>query len=649
MSGILGIATSGLLSFKHAIDVGSQNIVNANTEGYSRLTTTLGTLNSQRFGNFHLGSGVNVSNIERVSDLFVQDQIYSGQTALGELSAYLGFAQSLDGLLAESSTSLSISIQGFFSSLQQVADEPASLVAREAALTQGELLTDRFQLFERQLFETKQNINQALSGRIKEINTLANNIGQINLQALNSGSPPPELLDQREKMLSDLSKLINITSYEQGDGSINVAIGNGQTLVSGSTVTSLTTIQDPLDPTESKIAYNINGNTFDITDNLSGGEIGGLLRFNNEVLKPAINNIGQIALGLAEQFNLQHQEGMDLNDNLGGLFFTDINSATAQATRVLVDQANTGNAQMAVQIDDSSQLTKSDYLLEVTAGPNYRLTRLSDNTVTNFAGLPQSFDGLTLSVPAGAAAVGDRFLVAPTRNGSRDINMAITDPNNIAAAFPFRTVASSNNSGAGVISDGDISNINNPFFTTTAGQLAPPLRIEFLTPTSYQVVNATTSGVIEGPIAYNPSSQQAIFPTPGAYDPGIRINISGQVAAGDQFSVEYNNGGSGDGRNLAELTSLRDQKSLDNGNASYIDSYAALVANSGSRSAQAQLSSNAAEVLLQQSLDKRDSISGVNLDEETAELLKFEQSYQAASRLISIADRMFNSFLDSIG
>ena len=212
-------------------------------------------------------------------------------------------------------------------------------------------------------------------------------------------------------------------------------------------------------------------------------------------------------------------------------------------------------------------------------------------------------------------------------------------------ASPVRTDALLANTGSGQISAGVVVDTTTPEFTTTAGQLTPPLRIEFLSASSYQVVNSTTSAVIEGPIAFTPGNTNTVFPTPGSYDPGYRIDLSGSPAAGDVFTVDYNTGGVGDNRNALLLAGIQNAKILNNGATSLQGNYSALIANVGSKTHQADIGQEAGKVLLAQAQDRRDSISAVNLDEEAANLLRFEQAYQAAAQIVSIARSVFNELM----
>jgi flagellar hook-associated protein 1 FlgK len=291
-------------------------------------------------------------------------------------------------------------------------------------------------------------------------------------------------------------------------------------------------------------------------------------------------------------------------------------------------------------------LTGSDYRLQFNAG-TWTLTRLSDNTQTTFAAFPQTVDGVTLTLASGAGANGDSFLIQPTRNATRDIAVTLTDTAKIAAAAPVRTAADTNNTGKASVSAGVVLDTTNAAFATP-GQLTPPILIQFTSPTQYSVfdnTNPAAPALLEAGIAYNPAANNAVFPTPGALDYGYRINLTGAAAAGDRFTVGPNTSGVSDNRNALLLAALQTKNTVANGTATYQGAYSQITSQVGNQARAIDVQSQAQDALVQQTHDAQQSLSGVNLDEEAANLIRYQQAYQASAKVLDVASKLFDSIL----
>jgi flagellar hook-associated protein 1 FlgK len=432
-------------------------------------------------------------------------------------------------------------LQNFFSGLQNVASDPTSIPARQAALSSAESLASSFQSLGGRLDEIQQGLNGQIQSSVADINTYGAQIAQLNdaigKAQLSTGQPPNDLLDQRDQLLTDLNKQIKVTVVPQGSD-YNVFIGNGQPLVVGVSTYTLTNVASPTNPEKLDVAYRAsNGNLVSLAESaLSGGTLGGLLAFRSQSLEPAQNALGRVAIGLASTFNSQHQAGFDLSGVAGGNFFT------AAAPVVGTNGNNTGTAVLTASISNPNALTTSDYQLKYD-GTNYTVTRLSDNTVTTFASFPQSIDGVTLNLTAGAAA-GDNFLIRPTVAGATGFGVAITDPAKIAAA-------------------------------------------------------AQTGAV-------------------------------------------------GDNSNGLLLVALQTANTMGNGTVSYQGAYSQFVSQVGNKTRELEVTSTAAGSLLTDATNAMQNESGVNLDEEAANLLRYQQAYQAAGKVMQIASQLFSVLL-SIG
>jgi len=648
---LLGIGSSGLQVFQRSLATIGQNIANVNTEGYSRQTVNLSARTPQANGYGFAGTGVQSTSITRSFDAFVEGSLRSSTSSASEFSTFSALAAKLDNVLADPNTGVASSIQRFFNSVQDVADTPADSAVREVLLKDGQNLSSQFNQLSNWLDTVRGQVNADIRGSVSDINSLSQGIAKLNEsivieQGRAGGQPPNDLLDQRDTLIRDLSELVSVTTITQNDGSLNVLAGTGQPLVVGNRATTLEVYAQPSNPNQLGIAIKGNGGiSVPVTEQISGGKIGGLISFRERMLDPAMNSLGLTAVGVSNFINQQQNQGMDLDGALGLNFF---NLSQPQALTLV---GTTGN--VVVAFDDVSQLTNNDYTMRYSAGA-WQLTRDDTGqgvtmTGTGTAADPFIADGVSLEITA-APSNGDTYLIRPTRNGATDIQMTLVNNRQIAAAAPMRSLAATANTGTGEISAGVVTDINNAAFQTTPGQLTPPVLVRFTTNTSYDVYDNTVPGtpvLLEAGIAYNAATGGNVFPTPGGLDYGYSVQLQGAPAIGDEFSTEYNTGGIGDNRNTLLLSDLANNKLMSNGTASITDTYSSLVADVGSGTKQAELNTLAQQRVLDQAVSNRESISGVNLDEEAANLLRFQQAYQAAARVVAIASSLFDVLLSA--
>ncbi|MEJ2530088.1 MAG: flagellar hook-associated protein FlgK, partial [Gammaproteobacteria bacterium] len=381
MAGLLNIGVSALLAYQRSLTTTGHNIANANTDGYNRQRVEMATRPPQQLGDSWLGSGVSVTQVTRQYDQFLATSMRSSISASSEMDAYYTHAARLDTLLGDSDTGLDSAIQNFFAAINTIADDPTSIAARQAFLLEADSLVNRFHDLNSQINESRRQLNNELASDITEINSIASNIADLNNQIMTASGQPNDLLDERDQQLNKLSELVSVSTVQQSDGAISVFIGSGQSLVTGITASTLS-VEIVDDSSNHDIVYtNQSGASQTITSLVTGGEVGGLLNYRSDILNESQNMLGLAALGITDELNTQHQLGMDLDGNLGGLMFT--SPATSQGV-VLQDSAATGTVTFA--FDDITDLTSSDYeLVYNAASTNYTLTRLSDGTTTTLA------------------------------------------------------------------------------------------------------------------------------------------------------------------------------------------------------------------------------------------------------------------------
>lgn len=643
---IFQIGVSGLNAAQAGLLVTSHNITNANREGYHKQEAVTTTQVPMQTGAGFFGQGVLVETVRRAYSQFLDGALLQAETQAAYLDTYGAQIRQIDNMLADPTAGLSPTLQAFFSGVQDVASNPSSVPSRQQMLSLAQGLVARFQSFDARLSDMRTAANRQVSDVTDEINTLAGEIAHVNEEIIrvqgDAVRPPNDLLDQRDALLSELNKLVRVSTVSLSDGSINVFIGNGQSLILGTQSYQLDAGPSAQNPQDYGLFYVNGSNRIPLsTSSLQGGTLGALFDFRSQSLDAAQNKLGLVATVLAQTFNDQHELGMDLDGNLGGAFF-----AVPQASAI-ASQSNVGSATLAASNTDVGALTGSDYRVQFASG-TWTVTRLSDNTQTTYATLPQTVGGVQISLASGTVSPGDSFLVQPVRNGARDIEGVISDTSKIAAAAPVRTAADIDNTGKATISPGVVVDTGNAAFAT-AGALTPPVLIRFTSATQYAIYNNTNPAspvLIQGGIAYAPAAQNEVFPTSTALDYGYRITLTGAAAAGDEFTVGYNASGVADNRNALLLAGLQTVNTVANGSANYQSAYTQLVSQVGNRARQIQVQSTAQEALVTQAREAQQSLSGVNLDEEAANLIRFQQAYQASGKVLQIASSLFATILE---
>jgi flagellar hook-associated protein 1 FlgK len=503
--------------------------------------------------------------------------------------------------------------------VHDVASRPADTATRQNLLSAAETLAARFHELDGQLEQARSSANARIVASVSEVNSLAQQIAQLNRDIVAAGGgihgqPPNDLLDQRDRLIAQLSEQTAISVVAADDGSHNVFLGSGQALVLGAQSFALATRADPLDARNLQVGLQSGGGFVAFANGtLTGGTLGGVMAFRDQTLVHAQNSLGRLALALGEAMNAQHRLGIDRDGAAGGDFFA------LGSPAVLTTSAAT----LSVTVTNASQVTTSDYRLSYD-GANYTLTRLADGNVQTFAGLPQTVDGLTLGLSGPAPAAGDTFLIEPTRGAASALRVRVADPAKIAAAAPVRTSASTTNTGNATISPGSVD----------AAYLAAPLGAPVTL--TYDAATGMLSGLpATPPFAY--ASGATISWN------GIQFAISGNPADGDTFTIEPNTNGTGDNRNAVALAALQLAPLAAGG--TFQQAYGGLVSAIGNRTRELQVAAESQANLVTQLQAAREAVSGVNLDEEASDLLRYQQAYQAAGKLIAIASSLFDTLL----
>lgn len=637
---VFGTGVSGLLAAQRALSVVSHNIANVNTEGYSRQRVELATRNAQPFGNDFIGNGVSVTAIQRVYDQFAVTQLRNASSSASQAQQYRALADQVNNLLGSSDIGVMPALQDFFDAVQGVANNPSSQVERQVMISTANALAAQFRYFDSQLETLRNDSNAMLSNAVSQVNNLSSAIADINrrISDVGSGGAPNDLLDRRDELLRQLSEQVAVTTVMQDDGSLNVFIGNGQAVVAGSEARSIAVVPNAHDPQYLEVAFMTSSTPVVITTQLNGGKIGGILEFRGQILEPTQNALGQLAFGVAETFNEQHALGMNLRGELGGDFFVSLDTAGPPSTSVVLpNSGNSGQPAAVVNavVSDAAALTGSEYRLERN-GSRYTLTRLSDShsvTLSGFPALSATVDGVTVSLAAGTMADGDSFVINPVRNAARNFGVAISDPAQIAAAGPQRSAAALDNTGTGTVTM--------PELFDRDAYSAQRYRIVALDADSngqvdsYSVLDAGDNVIASGAFVAGNAIEFA----------GLRVTLGGVPHPGDSFTVSPNAGGVSDNRNILALAGLQTAQLLNGGVASYQSLYSGMVGDVGNKTQQAQVNAAVQDSLLTRAVESREAVSGVNLDEEAAAILRYQQAYQAAAQIITAANAMFEALI----
>ncbi|MDH5571155.1 MAG: flagellar hook-associated protein FlgK [Gammaproteobacteria bacterium] len=683
---LLGVSISGLSAAQRNLTTTGHNIANANTEGYSRQRVELAARVPQLRGDGAVGTGVTVANVSRVYDQFVSGEVWDNTSVSNSLDVSHDYTSQVDNLLSDPNAGLAPALQSFFAAVNGVADDPSSASSRQVMISESNSLSQRFDYLDDRLDGLRKGINKDVKNIINDINDMAKSIAGINETIVKAreigGQAPSDLLDQRDRLVEKLSTLVAVRTSIQDDERMNVFIGNGQALVIGDVASNLVAQGSRNDPDEVEVIFKSgSGAEALITKFLTGGKIGGLLDFRQGILDAAQNELGRIAIGISKTFNEQHRMGMDINNELGGNFFFDNNKETPV---VLPMSLNKGDTIIQAEITSVDKLTVSDYQLDYREG-QYTLIRMSDDKVVGqYKSLPADIvsEGFKLNIIGGSnIKTGDSFIIRPTRMGAENFSVTLTDVNKIAAASPLRTEASISNIGDGEISAAVVNDISNPIFDKQNNNLSPPFVVRFVDNEHFELLDNTGNAIpikraaipeqarvkqdengrpileeqqpgadpagISTRIKYDSKNGTEIFPLPDGTDFGFRVKLTGKPMKGDTFRFEFNMDGVGDNQNAVSLSSLQDKAVLADSTASYTQAYSQLISRVGSKTHELDVNRNAQKLLLDQAIDRRESISGVNLDEEAANMVRYQNLYQANAQVVATANKMLDELINA--
>ncbi|KRG78913.1 flagellar hook protein FlgK [Stenotrophomonas ginsengisoli] len=624
MTSVLNTSSSALLAFQRALSTVSHNVANINTEGYSRQSTELSSATPQKYGFGYLGNGTTVADVRRVADQLAITRLIGSNAEVAHLQTLSGLSDRVDSLMSDSTTNLEGRWSAFYNALSGLSSESASTAQRQNTLDEATALAGRFGRLNGQMDALNQEVNNGLIAAASEINRLSGEIAQLNRQiGANPAKASPDLLDRRDTLANQLVSYTGGSINLQDGGVMNVFTAGGTALVVGPTAARVEVIADSFQPERLQLALVSSNLTVDLSNSGLGGSVGGLLDFRRDVLDPAQAELGRIALGLAQSLNAQQAAGVDLYGERGQDLFT------IGSPQVLAAGSNSGSASVQIDSLDLAKLDGSNIKLTFN-GTAWQATKLSNGEAVAMTGSGTAADpfvvnGMSVQL-SGAAAANDSFLLKPAAGLAGSLQVAISDPARIAAASAVQGSASLANTGSGRMNAVQVIDASQPNLTNASV-------ISFTSASQYTIDGA-------GPYPYTPGSTISAN--------GWQFSLDGAPNPGDSFNVSPTGAGSSDNGNANLLAATEDLRLFANGTQSLTDVMAGLTTRVGSAARGAEYSLEAATVLQQQAQSARDSISGVNLDEEAAQMLKLQQAYQAASQMVSTADTMFQTILGAV-
>ncbi|MEA3237611.1 flagellar hook-associated protein FlgK [Pseudomonas mosselii] len=677
---LISIGLSGLNASQTALSITGNNIANAAVSGYSRQQTIQTTGPSHNIGTGFVGTGTTLSDVRRIYNAYLDNQLQTSTSLNTDAAAFQDQITGIDKLLAESDTGISSVLTAFFSALQTASAKPSDVASRQLLLTQAQTLSNRFNAISSQMSKQNDSINSQLDTLSGQVNKLTSSIADLNKQITQlsaSGASPNNLLDARSEAVRQLNELVGVTVQER-DGNYDVYLGNGQSLVTGNRANTLSAVPSAAD--QSQYSLQINYPTFssDVTSVVTGGQIGGLLRYRNDVLTPSMNELGRVALVVADSINSQLGQGLDANAQFGSALFSSINSALAISQRSLASANNSaGSGNLDVTIANSGALTTYDYEVKFT-GPNQYSVRRSDGTdMGNFdltTTPPPVIDGFTLKLNGGGLAAGDSFKVSPTRSAAGSINTVLTDANKLAFAGPINGVVGSGNTGSGTITQPslgaklDIYGGADTALIQDSIKHSMPVRMVFQAASGgtqgYTLYDSKGNSIGTGTIVPGQDNKLTInVPMrdasgapilDGSGNPrtfSVETTVGGSPATNDSFTFGFNADGKSDNRNAQALLGLQTKSTVgvnSGGGSSFTSAYASLVERVGAKASQAKIDTVATKAVLDAAKESRNGVSGVNLDDEAANLIKFQHYYTASSQIIKAAQETFSILINAL-
>ena len=664
---------SGLLAAQQQLATTGHNIANVNTEGFNRQRAEQNASVGLYGGGNFVGSGTYVQDISRIYNQFTYKEQLHNQSNLGNADTLHKDLDQLNEIMSFSGASINSSIENFYQTMNGIADNPSDLGLRSIALNQAGVLSSDFSRLNDNIDQLEKSANSVIVQMANKISQLSVELAKINEQILQSqdltiNGQPNDLLDKRDQLVGELGEYTSVNTILDENGVMTVMIGSGATLVAGITPLSISVISGDPDPKDTQLRLLGPNSSVAINGSAIGGALAAKFEYRDEHLSQLRREVDRMAMAISGTLNHSQSEGLDLNAQQGLDIFTDINSSALQQGRVLSPSTNAGNLAASINITDISKIPTDEFEIRFD-GTDYIMTNMNDGSLQNLGApgsgtyTPSNPDyGFEFTELSGTPSSDDSFLIKPTKNSASFMEVTLSHGNGIAASTAIGVDASSKN-----VSDGkvNITNVTDPVaaraFTDTANMgllvdvyessagvfsyrvydadaLSPP-------PSPPSIVGAIASGT------FLAGNNALIDMPPSPATAAFQIEITGQpkgqgALAPEEFTIG-DAFGFGNGGNAILMALTQEKGVVNNGRETFSQSLAISASDIGAKASSAELVSETAEALHTQAYNRNQQISGVNLDEEAANLMRFQQAYQASSRIISIANTIFDTLLQA--
>ena len=643
---------SALLTAQQQLATTSNNISNVNTEGYTRQRAEQNASIDYNNGGNYIGTGTYIEDVTRLYDEFSFKEQVTTQSSLANADALNQHLTQLDQVMSTSGDAVVSSLESFYEAVNSVADNPSDTSLRTIVLNQASLVSNNLNEMTDNFDSMTKSVNGEIEQVVNKISEISLEIAKINesiMQSQDGNGGSNSLLDQRDQLIMELSEYADVNTLEDSNGIMTVMIGQGTTLVAGITPLTLQVSAGDPDPTKTEISLVSGSHSVSVNNSTLGGSLGASLEFRDNNLDQARQEIDLLAMAISSTLNDSQSSGLDLNELQGANIFTDINSSQLQQGRVLAHSSNTGTTQAEVVIDDVSALTTDEFEIRFD-GTDFTLYNLTSGATENLGaqstGTPPithtSADNGFSFVESGGAVAGDIFSIVPTKNSAALMETTLTDANAIAASSAVEVTASDNN-----VSDGSVtitsvsdpvtaqnSDITVEVYESSAGQF------------SYSVFNNTTSTSIATGTYL--SGESVAIDTLQGFEIEINGDLSGSGANAPESFTIADAFGVGNGNNAVSMAKTQEIGVTEGGTETFSQKLSSTTSVVGSDASNASFSAETALALYTQAYNRNQSESGVNLDEEAANLLQFQQAYQAASQVITTSNTIFETILSAL-
>lgn len=625
MADLLNIARTGIMAANAGLQTTGHNIANANTEGYHKQRVELYALDSSGSSTHRFGLGVEIGDVARMQNDIVSRQRRDVESQVSSLNQFEQLGTQVSEMFGQSGYQLDEAMDGYFNAVRESADNPASIPLRTVVLQRAEELANRFNSVDDRLGRMEVDLAPQIAIEVEQINEISAQLVEVNKQLSTTYGNDNDLLDRRDMLLDDLASKITIDTRFGEHGQVSVGIAKGQMIIDGGHQNGLKITPDPKSPELFRVEFDNHGQGVDITDAIQGGALGGILGDSRALLRDTRESVGQLAASLVTEVNKIHSASVDLDGNIGGIFFEPI------TTNTISDVGNTGDALLSTSIVDGTALQSQSYDITYD-GANWDISDGDGNSLMTGATLPISIDGVEISLTSGGANAGDKFTVSPSLGAASSMALSTDDPRQLALAQPVRAIEQADNSGSATVQSLSVADAGNPGLQT-------PVLIEFADPpTEYSIVDPSDGSVLAAPVPYTSGDTIAFN--------GWEATVTGNPAAGDRIAVEGNSDGLAS-QNLGLIADLQTDKIMAGGNASMEEIYGALVGDVGSRVSSAVSNADAQGRVHQILTDRLENSVGVSLDEEATKMMQYQQLFQASARVIQTVQATFDTLIKS--